>query len=47
MQGVDLLPAVVDARNEPIFITANIENRAFTKRIGGWEENPRIGQTSP
>src|SRR5215475_7448421 len=47
MQGVDLLTAVVDARNEPIFVTADIENRAFTKRIGGREVNLRVRQTSP
>src|SRR5262249_57220646 len=31
MQGVDLLAAIIDASNEPIFATTNIEYRAFTK----------------
>jgi hypothetical protein len=39
MQGVDLLAAIVDAHDEPIFVTANIEDRAFTKRIRRSRQN--------
>src|SRR5215467_7713253 len=47
MQGVDLLAAIVDVRDEPIFVTANIEDRALTKRIRCWKVNPHVHQAPP
>src|SRR4030095_13377580 len=40
IQGVDLLAAIIDTCNEPIFITANIEDRALTKWVRCRKVNP-------
>src|SRR5262245_47286891 len=47
MQDVDLLAAIVDVCDEPIFIAANIEGHAFTKRVRRREVNSHVSQAPP